>query len=781
MLAVCLAGSGALAQQDSLVISSTAVGLPGDTVTVTINMANHSDSVSAMVMLMTFNNSVFQSNFQLIGPGSRIPPQWTTWDTVQQNTIRILYYDFFSQYRIPVGTGEVVQMRFVIRADVPNGTYPVRFDRTDTTNNALSSWDGRMMFPRLIDGSIRVTGSIENNPPYFSPPLPASVSGEVNQQIQFNVNALDPEGNAITLTAQNLPSGATFTATGGSGQFQWTPSAQGSYNVYFTASDGFAETRDTVIINVGIVGNQAPIISPIPAQVVAEGDHLEFSVTATDPEGQFLSLEAINLPANSSFQAVQGNGIVSSTFYFDPDYSQGPDTISVTFTARDAFNNVTNQPVIIIILDAPNDFLEVRSGQGALPGSLGRSLAVSLRNARPLYGLQFDLIYDPTILDIYHAHADSSRAYDLAFDSRIIDDGRYRIIIYSFGLDSIKAGSGDIVAFDLDVANMAPVGPLEVTFDSATSVQDSLGGSMEILFFPGTFIVDRLGDANLDGIVSVGDCVAIVAHLLSWITLSVRGADAADYSRDGEVRIADLMFVVNHIMHRPINPEPPGGLAGEVEILRDGLYPGFKGDVPMWLDLNTEAAAVQFTVEYNPAEVRFNGLTAGSMISDLRLDYHDSGSEVDVVIYDFNLETFGPSIGELVNLDIETVGDRLNPATALRLTDFEIVNVDAYTMNVDVLGELPTQFVLNQNYPNPFNSSTVISFEMPGPANVRLTVYNVLGQVVAELLDGYLDAGLHQLTWDGTGRAGENVTSGIYFYRLQADSFEQTKKMLLVK
>lgn len=89
---------------------------------------------------------------------------------------------------------------------------------------------------------------------------------------------------------------------------------------------------------------------------------------------------------------------------------------------------------------------------------------------------------------------------------------------------------------------------------------------------------------------------------------------------------------------------------------------------------------------------------------------------------------------------------------------------------------LPSDFALNQNYPNPFNPTTTISFALPKAAPVTLTVYNVIGQEVARLVDGPLPAGPHQVTFDAV-----NMASGIYFYRLQTDGFSEQRKMVLMK
>lgn len=90
--------------------------------------------------------------------------------------------------------------------------------------------------------------------------------------------------------------------------------------------------------------------------------------------------------------------------------------------------------------------------------------------------------------------------------------------------------------------------------------------------------------------------------------------------------------------------------------------------------------------------------------------------------------------------------------------------------------ELPSKFELMANYPNPFNPSTNIQFALPVNSNVKLTVVNALGQVVAELVNGELSAGVHEVTWNAA-----NVSSGIYFYRIEANNFVQTRKMMLLK
>jgi hypothetical protein len=89
---------------------------------------------------------------------------------------------------------------------------------------------------------------------------------------------------------------------------------------------------------------------------------------------------------------------------------------------------------------------------------------------------------------------------------------------------------------------------------------------------------------------------------------------------------------------------------------------------------------------------------------------------------------------------------------------------------------VPTTYLLGQNYPNPFNPSTKIQFSIPIASFTSLKVFNVLGAEIASLVSENRPPGTYQVTWDANG-----YPSGVYFYRLQAGEFTQTKKLVLVR
>ncbi|MBK7229129.1 MAG: T9SS type A sorting domain-containing protein [Ignavibacteriales bacterium] len=98
--------------------------------------------------------------------------------------------------------------------------------------------------------------------------------------------------------------------------------------------------------------------------------------------------------------------------------------------------------------------------------------------------------------------------------------------------------------------------------------------------------------------------------------------------------------------------------------------------------------------------------------------------------------------------------------------------VDVNDLNFDV----PTQYTLSNNYPNPFNPTTTISFTLPEQAKVKVTIYDALGNQLEVITDDVKSAGTHNVKWNAT-----NYASGIYFYKLEANNFVQTRKMILMK
>jgi hypothetical protein len=113
--------------------------------------------------------------------------------------------------------------------------------------------------------------------------------------------------------------------------------------------------------------------------------------------------------------------------------------------------------------------------------------------------------------------------------------------------------------------------------------------------------------------------------------------------------------------------------------------------------------------------------------------------------------------------------------------DYQVTIQQSTGVNKQNSGKRPDQFRLYPNYPNPFNPSTTLQFDLPKSTHVRLSVYNLLGQEIAVLVDEMRPQGTHQVRWDGLDARHLPASAGVYLYRLEAAPYSGTGKLLLLK
>ena len=100
---------------------------------------------------------------------------------------------------------------------------------------------------------------------------------------------------------------------------------------------------------------------------------------------------------------------------------------------------------------------------------------------------------------------------------------------------------------------------------------------------------------------------------------------------------------------------------------------------------------------------------------------------------------------------------------------------------IDETKVVPESFTLHQNYPNPFNPTTILRYNLPEHTKVTLTVYDMLGRQVTQLVNTIQGAGYKSVQWNATDYFGKPVSAGVYLYQIRAGQFVQTKKMVLLK
>jgi hypothetical protein len=223
--------------------------------------------------------------------------------------------------------------------------------------------------------------------------------------------------------------------------------------------------------------------------------------------------------------------------------------------------------------------------------------------------------------------------------------------------------------------------------------------------------------------------------------------------RDKIVKFASVKFEVKFNLNSSSliailkNPKPVYGLKLQLELEKSAqinhisLMP--RAAEVMWLDYKKEGKVLRVELSSKDG----SALDAGD-------------GEIFIITGNFNEAGFKVK-------DIKITGS--NGSTV----------VPSYELSPQLI--YPSEFKLDQNYPNPFNPVTTIKFSIPEDTRVHIAIFDMSGRLVRILIDDYLPAGEHAVIWDGTDNRGSKVSSGIYIYRMIADNFVSTKRMILMK
>jgi len=205
--------------------------------------------------------------------------------------------------------------------------------------------------------------------------------------------------------------------------------------------------------------------------------------------------------------------------------------------------------------------------------------------------------------------------------------------------------------------------------------------------------------------------------------------------------------------------------AFEGDSLQLFYWPAYEVGFNNWIDnMTLSGGTATFTDPNNsdaPVAVRHSGtgwMTAFWTIDNLALDYMSPADTSSM--YHWALT----DVGNPITGTLEWFGAPTNGVVAI---DNEVL--------------APANFKLHAAYPNPFNPVTNIAYELATSADVSITVYNMLGQEVANLVNGFQNAGNYTVQWNGLDNLGHSVPSGLYFYEMATEGFSSTHKMMLIK
>jgi len=286
------------------------------------------------------------------------------------------------------------------------------------------------------------------------------------------------------------------------------------------------------------------------------------------------------------------------------------------------------------------------------------------------------------------------------------------------------------------------------------------------------------GDADGSGGVDIDDVIYIIEFVFLGGPAPVPEECCGDANGSGSVDIDDIVYLIAYIFGS--GSAPVNACEGQT-IAR--LVAPVKGDILFSARKIDLATVISISI------------SADEVVQALQLDFVIEGEVVDVSVESvndgpeaiFSREDSRLTIGvidlygrKMIDTDDEVLQITYRGSGELRLDKSIAVKHGGGMINLVLSSKsthvVPEGFGMGQNYPNPFNPSTRISFSLPVATDARLEVFNVLGQKVTTLVDEYLPAGEHEVTWNADGNA-----SGVYFYRLSTGDYSETKRMMLVK
>jgi len=308
---------------------------------------------------------------------------------------------------------------------------------------------------------------------------------------------------------------------------------------------------------------------------------------------------------------------------------------------------------------------------------------------------------------------------------------------------------------------------------------------------------------TFDNFYGAGAATLIDSRAIKITTNTGRGAISGNVDLSNSGQNQGVLVSTTGGQHR-ITPqsgdywikEVPVGLT-DVTAGADGYFPATINDVNVTADMTAQNVDFALTVCPSPTN-----LAASEGLGDRIELTWNSVNHQDLAGYDIFRSAWENGLFEKINIapvsgqsftdsDVPDNGVYWYYLTAVFAGDYgdaesfgsnkDFGSLDEQTGAGDGKPSIPKEFFVSQNYPNPFNPSTVISYGLPGDADVRIEIFNVLGQNVRTLVDERQAAGYKSIVWNGDDNSGSRVSSGVYFYSIEAGNYRQSKKMMLIK
>ncbi len=370
---------------------------------------------------------------------------------------------------------------------------------------------------------------------------------------------------------------------------------------------------------------------------------------------------------------------------------------------------------------------------------------------------------------------------DSSYTTRTNASGHYEFVNMPAGICSVsvsrtKSNSPEVSISPFDASYILRYYVNDITLTEAQKIAADVSNNAEISPFDASIILRYVVGQDVSAF-DIGNWKFIVPPVTDWLSPIVKRyyaplkSDQIDQNFEG-ILIGDASG--NYAGSMPAKKGNGKVVPGEIRSLTGELL-----ELPVRIEGVSGCNAVGFELEFNKAQLQVENVSLIRETENAMLAFHERNGALRVAV---------ASADEIKDANllsitlVKTAKININN-TSIRLMNYEIdgsrVN-SPQEWNVTV-ERLPEHFDLKQNYPNPFNPSTNLSYSVAEKCDVKLIIYNTLGQKVRELLNTTQNAGNYKINWDGRDEYGKQAPSGIYIVQFESNNYKKAVKIIKTK
>jgi hypothetical protein len=649
-------------------------------------------------------------------------------------------------------------------------------------------------------------------------------SGEINIAYKYQVKAVSSDASAkLTYSLNTKPNGMTIDSTG---LVKWTPTERGFPVVEVAVKSnksGSATQRFTIRVAGGsgiVLGSVTDTTGTKPiGQVVVRllkvGIQPDLTTSfdykaVTDASGKY-NFDGVD-PGSYYVRAEPMNGDYLAEWYDGAASQQNAKTVLVSNNASTVVNFTLQSRYKPVYYTVKGNVIDSASHAPLKDAAVNFALAGFALNGSRGFAA------DPSLAQDFRGMFDFNQSLDHRLDGTAVEFV-FKARTDSMGRFTLQLPQGSFVAY------AEAKGHLKIFYKQRSNLllADTIrvSGPLEAINFnlpPLPAVV--LGEINgtiTDSTTARGVRSRVIAFRELWATSDnpmlkpptgayIPGAYVVDTDSLGKYTIPNVLSGQYYVLAVPMGSYAPAyySTSGSTQIWSKASRVAVNGNVVAGIDITvklfvkpmvgytfvsgtvttssgmgrmgktSESVGVIGAIVY---AVNANGTVYGYDVTDERGSYAIAGAAPGSYTLFVDAPGFASSSSMIASPSYAT--DLKGTAVGASGVNFSLNTV--VTSVEENLPLVPSGYVLEQNYPNPFNPTTQILFSLPNNERVSLTIYNLIGQKMAELVNGIMSAGSHVVTWNGKDSRGLQLPSGVYFYRLESPGFTAAKRMLMLK